>query len=104
MFSIFWYILINFFTKSRLHLRFRDFRDYIYPELLLEADFLIFVHFYPKYIFFSRAKLKSVLEMSIIFDLFWGQKTRFLDFFKVVLELFKNLLSILFELIRPIFG
>ena len=33
-----------------------------------------------------------------------GQKSRFLDFFKVVLELFKKCLCIVFVLKRPTFG
>ena len=37
---------------------------------------------------------------GVIFDYFGGQKSRFLDFFKVVLELFKKCLGIVFDLKR----
>ena len=35
---------------------------------------------------------------------FWGQKSRSLDFFKVVLEYVRKFLSIAFGLKRPTFG
>ena len=38
-----------------------------------------------------------------IFDQFGGRKSRFLDFFKVVLELFRKCLGIVFDLKRPTF-
>ena len=41
---------------------------------------------------------------GVVFDHFGGQKSRFLDFFKVVLELFKKCLGIVFVLKRPTFG
>ena len=34
---------------------------------------------------------------------FWGQESRFLDFFKVVWELFRKCLGIVFSLKRPTF-
>ena len=40
----------------------------------------------------------------VIFGHFGGQKSRFLDFFKVVLELFRKCLGIVFGLKRPTFG
>ena len=39
----------------------------------------------------------------VIYGHFWGQKSRFLDFFKVARELFKNRLGIVFRLKRPLF-
>ena len=41
---------------------------------------------------------------GVIFDHFGGRKSRFLDFFKVVLELFRKCLGIVFDLKRPTFG
>ena len=41
--------------------------------------------------------------LVVIFGNFWGGKSRFLDFFKVVLELFMKCLGIIFELKRPTF-
>ena len=38
------------------------------------------------------------------FRQFWGQKSRSLDFFKVVLESFRKFLSIVFGLKRPTVG
>ena len=38
-----------------------------------------------------------------ILDHFWGQKSRFLDFFKVVWELFRKCLGIVFRL-KPTFS
>ena len=40
----------------------------------------------------------------MIFDHFVGQKSCFLDFFEVVLELFRKFLSIVFGPKRPTFG
>ena len=42
--------------------------------------------------------------LGVIFDRFRAQKSRFLDFFKVVLESFRTFLSIVFGLKRPTFG
>ena len=42
--------------------------------------------------------------LGVIFDHFAGPKSHFLDFFKVVLELFGKCLGIVFDLKRPTFG
>ena len=41
---------------------------------------------------------------GVIFGHFRGRKSRFLDFFQVVLELFRKCLGIVFDLKRPTFG
>ena len=52
-----------------------------------------------------RSKLCSFWRFSrVVFDHFWGQKSRFLDFLKVLLELFMKCLGIIFGLKRPTFG
>ena len=50
-------------------------------------------------------KICSFWPLSgVIFDNFGGQKSRFVDFFKVFLESFRKFLSIVFGLKRPTFG
>ena len=41
---------------------------------------------------------------GVIFDNFGGRKSRYLDFFKVVLELFRKCLGIVFGFVGPTFG
>ena len=62
---------------------------------MLEADLSIFVYFYPKSLFFLRLKLKSMLEMSKIFDNF-GIK-------KVVFLIFSRFFMIWFGIVRALF-
>ena len=58
---------------------------------------------YPK-IRNYRSKICSFLPiLGIIFDHLGCQKSRFLDFFKVVLELFEKFLSFVFGLKKPTF-
>ena len=52
---------------------------------------------------FCVKNLLILAELRVIFDHFGGQKSRFLDFFKVVLELFRKCLGIVFGLKRPTF-
>ena len=47
---------------------------------------------------------KILPSERVNFGLFWGQKTRFLDFLKVVQELFRSCLGIDIGLKRPTFG
>ena len=45
-----------------------------------------------------------LLSERVNLGLFWGQKTRFLDFLKVVQKLFRSCLGIVIALRRPTFG
>ena len=49
-------------------------------------------------------KLTLLAKLTYVFWPFWRSKSRFLDFFKVVLELFRKRLGIVFDLKRPTFG
>ena len=47
---------------------------------------------------------QNLASERVILGLFWGQKVTFLDFSKVVQELFRKCLGIVFGLKRPTFG
>ena len=52
---------------------------------------------------FLVKKLPTLTVLRGHFDHFLGQKSHFLDFFKVVSELFRKCLGIVFDLKRPTF-
>ena len=68
-----------------------------------------------KFISANKAKIELVerkwtqntpllAKLTPVFWPFWVQKSRFLDFFKVVLDLFRKCLGIIFGLKGPTFG